>query len=49
MEITGMKYELEKTDLGPVKVTRCLSNEVENSLAKVRLEKGRLLVIYTRD
>ena len=49
LEITGMKYELEKTDLGQDRVTLCVSNEVENSLAKVRLEKGRLLIIYTRD
>lgn len=49
LEITGMKYELEKTDLGLDKVTRCVSNEVETNLAKVRLEKGRMLIIYTRD
>ena len=49
LEITGMKYELEKTDLGPDRVTLCVSNEVEKSLAKVRLEKGRMLVFYTRD
>ncbi len=49
LEITGMKYELEKTDLGLDQVTRCVSNEVETNQAKVRLEKGRLLIIYTRD